>query len=277
MRRRLLIAATGLAFVLGTTACTVQATAPAFHRTIVALNANQSNNWSGYNQGTLERGSTLFNSVGGTWVVPTARQHRSRDAEASSTWIGIGGGCVDAGCTVTDSTLIQAGTEQDVAANGKASYSAWWELVPAPSLTISNFAVHAGDRIHGDISEVVADSDVWTITLKNVTTGATFSQTVPYPSTHTTAEWIEETPLLIGTGGTGLSAMPNLGTVRFTNATVNGAAAGLRAAEQVQLVDANGHVLATPSAPVSPAAFNDCTYSTSCSTAAAKRRHRHHH
>ena len=26
-----------------------------------------------------------------------------------------------------------------------------------------------------------------------------FSQTVPYPSSHLTAEWIEETPLLLGT------------------------------------------------------------------------------
>jgi hypothetical protein len=276
MRRRLVIAATGLALVLGTTGPAVQAAVPTFHGTILALNANQSNNWSGYNQGTLERGSTLFNSIGGTWVVPTATQHKAGEAESSSSWIGIGGGCVDAGCTLTDNTLIQAGTEQDVGAGGKASYSAWWEIIPAPSIAISNFAVHAGDTIHGNISEVVGDSDVWTITLKNVTTGATFSQTVPYPSTHTTAEWIEETPLLIGTSGTGLSAMPNLGTVHFTNATVNGAAAGLKAAEEMQLVGANGNVLATPSAPVSPSAFNDCTYSTSCSTAAAKRHRRHH-
>ncbi|HEY7280591.1 MAG TPA: G1 family glutamic endopeptidase [Actinomycetota bacterium] len=273
MRRRLAIAATGLALALGTTGCAVQAAAPASHGTIVALNANQSNNWSGYNQGTLERGSTLFNSIGGTWVVPTARQHKAGEAESSSTWIGIGGGCVDASCTVTDNTLIQAGTEQDVAAGGKASYNAWWEVIPAPSITISNFAVHAGDTIHGNIAEVVGDSDVWTITLKNVTTGATFSQTVPYPSTHTTAEWIEETPLLIGTSGTGLSAMPNLGTVRFTHATVNGAPANLRAAEEMQLVDGNGRVLATPSAPVSPQAFNDCTYATSCGTAAKHHRH----
>jgi len=37
------------------------------------------------------------------------------------------------------------------------------------------------------------------ITLKDLTTGQSFSTTVPYTSTHTTAEWIEETPLLIGT------------------------------------------------------------------------------
>ena len=88
---------------------------------------------SGYSQGTLEQGSKLFNSISGDWTVPAATQHTSGQAEASSDWIGIGGGCVDAGCTVTDSTLIQTGTEQDVDATGAPSYSAWWELVPAPS------------------------------------------------------------------------------------------------------------------------------------------------
>jgi Peptidase A4 family len=277
MRRRLAMATVGLALAFGTVG-PAAAAVPTFHQTILAVNANQSNNWSGYNQGTLEKNDTLFNSITGNWVVPTATQHKSGEAEDSSTWIGIGGGCIDAGCTATDSTLIQTGTEQDVAANGKASYSAWWELVPAPSVTISGFAVHPGDTIHGDITEVVGDSDVWTITLKNVTTGASFSQTVPYPSTHTTAEWIEETPLEIGTSGTGLSAMPNLGTVTFTNATVNGAAANLAASEEMQLIDSNGNVIATPSAPNSAkTGFNDCVHATSCSAPSSAAKKKKHH
>ena len=210
--------------------------------------------------------------MGGTWTVPTAVQHRKGEAESSSAWIGIGGGCVDASCTVTDNTLIQAGTEQDVNANGRALYSAWWEIIPAPSLTIDGFAVHPGDRIKALISEAVADSNVWTIDMKNLMTGATFSQTVPYPSTHATAEWIVETPLLIGTDGTGLSAMPGLGSVKFTGATVNGTAAGLRPAEQVQLIDANGKVIARPSAPnAAKNAFNDCTYATTCAAPSGKK------
>ena len=265
MRRRLAMAAFGLTVALGSISCGVQAATTATHGTIAAVNANQSNNWSGYNQGTLERGPTLFNSVGGTWTVPTAVQHKKGEAESSSVWIGIGGGCIDGACTVTDNTLIQAGTEQDVNSGGKASYSAWWEIIPSPSIEISGFAVHPGDRIKGLISEAVAGSNVWTIGLKNVTTGATFSQTVPYPSTHATAEWIVETPLLIGTNGTGLAAMPNLGSVKITGATVNGASAGLRPAEQVQLIDANNRVIARPSAPnAAKNAFNDCTYAATC-------------
>ena len=78
------------------------------------INANQSSNWFGYNQGTLEQGTKLFHSITGDWTVPAATQHTAGQAEASSDWIGIGGGCVDAGCTFTDNTLIQTGTEQDV-------------------------------------------------------------------------------------------------------------------------------------------------------------------
>jgi Peptidase A4 family len=74
------------------------------------------------------------------------------NANQSSNWLGIGGGCVDAGCTVTDPTgLIQTDTEQDVDAGGKASYSAWWELVPVPSTTITTMTILPGDQMHAGI------------------------------------------------------------------------------------------------------------------------------
>jgi peptidase A4-like protein len=230
----------------------------------VGLNAAQSNNWFGYNQGTLEQGGKLFNSITGDWTVPTATQHTAGQDEASSDWIGIGGGCIDAGCTVGDNTLIQTGTEQDVS-GGKASYSAWWELVPVPSLTISSITVHPGDHMHAEISEVVPDADLWKITLQNVTTGQSFSTTVPYPSTHATAEWIEETPLTIGPSGAGLAALPNLSNTPFSNATVNGANASLKSSEEIQLIDSNGNVIGTPSAPNGTAdGFTACAWATSC-------------
>ncbi len=266
MIRRLAFAATMVSMIALSAAGGAGAVAQGFalhHRPIVTLGGNQSSNWSGYNQGTLEKGG-LFNSVAGTWVVPTAKQHTSGQAEYSSSWIGIGGGCVDANCNVTDTTLIQAGTEQDVSSSGKASYYAWWELIPAPSVKISGFAVRAGDNITGMISE--AAEELWTIALTNTTTGKSWKMTVPYSSTHLTAEWVEETPLIIGGGGSGFSALPNLGTVKFSGAQVNGQNAALKSSESIQLVDANsGKVLATPSAPnTAKTAFNDCTYATSC-------------
>ena len=81
--------------------------------------------------------------------------------------------------------------------------------------------------MHASLSEVVPDSNVWTITIQDVTRGESFSQTVPYPSTHATAEWIEETPLEIGTNA-GFASLPNLSNPGWTSATVNGASAGLK-------------------------------------------------
>jgi hypothetical protein len=229
------------------------------------LNANQSSNWFGYSQGTLEQGSKLFNSISGDWTVPAATQHTAGTAEASSDWIGIGGGCVDAGCTVTDSTLIQTGTEQDVDATGAPSYSAWWELVPAPSITVSNMTVSPGDHMHASVSELVNDADVWNITITDVTKNETFTTTVPYPSTHATAEWIEETPLEIGTDA-GFAALPNLTNPAFSSGAVNGAAVKLTTSEQMQLIDSNSNVIGTPSAPnAAGSGFDACTWATSCS------------
>jgi hypothetical protein len=203
--------------------------------------------------------------VSGIWTVPTATAHTKGQAEYSSSWVGVGGGCVDSGCTLTDATLIQAGTEQDVASNGTASYSAWWELVPVPSVTISSMTVHPGDRMNVNISEIVSGSDLWSIVVKDLTTGQTFSQTVPYPSTHLTAEWIQEAPTVIGSSGAGVGTLPNLSGASFDLASVNGASADLSPSEQIQLVSSSGTVESTPSAPdPDKDGFNDCTYATTC-------------
>jgi Peptidase A4 family len=226
-------------------------------------NTNTSNNWFGYNQGTLEQGAKLFNSITGDWTVPTATQHTSSQAESSSDWIGIGGGCVDAGCTATDSTLIQTGTEQDVSSSGSASYSAWYELVPAPSLTIS-MTVAPGNHMHASVAEVVPNSNTWTITLQDVTRKESFSTTVPYSSTHGTAEWIEETPLLIGTNA-GFAALPNLTNPAFDLGTTNGAPVKLTPSEQMDLTDSSGKVIGAPSAPDPDAdGFSACTWAGAC-------------
>ena len=230
----------------------------------LSLNANQSSNWFGYDQGTLEQGGKLFNSISGDWTVPTATQHTAGQAESSSDWIGIGGGCVDAGCTVTDNTLIQTGTEQDVAAGGAASYDAWFEVIPGPELIINNLNISPGDHMHADISEVVPNSNVWTVTLTDVTKNQTFTQSVPYSSTHATAEWIEETPLLLGANA-GFAALPNLTNPAFTSAKTNGANANLQTPEQMDLIDSNGKVIGAPSAPnATHDGFSACTWASTC-------------
>src|SRR5690348_15039806 len=75
------------------------AVAPAVsHRLVIRVAANESTNWSGYNQGSQALGGKMFHEIAGNWTVPTPSQHKAGEAEYSSDWVGIGGGCVDAGC-----------------------------------------------------------------------------------------------------------------------------------------------------------------------------------
>lgn len=231
----------------------------------VGVNTNQSSNWSGYNIGAdypQVAAGTLFTSISGEWTVPTATAHTAGQAEDSASWIGIGGGCVTDDCAVTDSTLIQAGTEQDVSASGQASYDAWWEIIPETETEVS-LPVHAGDTVQVTIAQTSLPGD-WSIVIDNLTTGQEFTTTTPYTSTEDTAEWIEETPLEIGTGGTGVATMPNLSTVSFINASYNGINPKFQAVDEMQL-DNDNVIEATPSAPGSAlSSFNDCTWATSC-------------
>jgi hypothetical protein len=229
----------------------------------LGANANQSSNWFGYNQGSQEQGGKKFHSIAGDWNVPTARQHTKGHSESSSTWIGIGGGCVDAKCSMGDSTLIQTGTEQDVSAAGKASYSAWWEIIPGPSMPIGNMKIRPGDHMRATIAETIKGSEVWKITLQNLTRHQTFTKTVPYTSTRATAEWIEETPIVIGTNA-GLADLPNLSRTIFDRAKVNGSSAQLKSSERMVLTS-KGKVIGAPSAPDPQRnGFAACAWATRC-------------
>jgi peptidase A4-like protein len=270
--RRAIVAAAVLAatIALGSSLASGSVGVPGSHGSLLRLvkpglgaNASQSNNWFGYNQGRQERGMK-FHSISGDWTVPSARQHTKGQSESSSTWIGIGGGCTNAKCTKGDNTLIQTGTEQDVSASGKPSYSAWWEIIPAPSSTIANMKVRPGDHMRASITEAPKGSEIWHISLQNLTRHESFKKTVPYTSTYATAEWIEETPIVIGTNA-GLADLPRLSRTTFDRAKVNGAAAQLKAAERILLTTTNGKVIGTPSAPDPQRnGFALCAWATSC-------------
>lgn len=225
------------------------------------LNAGQSNNWFGYNQGALEAGGGLFHSIAGNWTVPSARQHLRGQAEDSSDWIGIGGGCVNASCGLSDPTLIQTGTEQDVSAHGAPSYSAWWEVIPGPSVPIA-MKIRPGDRMHASISQIVPE--VWKITLQDLTSGKTHTVRVPYASTQDSAEWIEETPLILGANA-GFASLPQLSSPDFDRAAVNGSPVHLKSAQAIDLINSSGRTIAVPSGPDPDRdGFNACTWARAC-------------
>jgi hypothetical protein len=160
--------------------------------------------WGGYGvSSNVLFPQAVVSSVSGSWTVPAVTITGSDTFSAA--WIGIGG--------QTDSTLIQVGTEHD-SIGGQAAYNLWYEMLPADSISIPNINVSPGDEISASIILLNTSTNIWQISIHDVTTGKGFSQNFAYNSTRLTAEWIIERP----TVNNQLSILANFGTVTFTNA-----------------------------------------------------------
>jgi len=227
---------------------------------VAPLHSSRSANWAGYQQGVLEHGET-YHQISATWRVPRATAHQPGTAESSALWVGVGGGCPDPACTTpaVDPTIIQAGTEHDVAADGTATYYAWTEMFPLPSVR-TDLDVQPDDVIAVDIR---GTNPNWTITIVNQTTGATFSTGVSYPVVMMTAEWVLEAPTIVSTAGP--APMPSVGGVQFEAARVNDHPADLDGQEMVAMVDTHGAPVAIPSSPgAGRDSFAVCQWTTAC-------------
>ena len=189
-----------------------------------------SRNWSGY----VSTGGSSYTSVSGTWVIA---KPDANVAGIDATWVGIGG------ANTTD--LIQAGTEATVNGDGTVSYDAWTETLPQSTRTIT-LPVNPGDTVNVSITEQSAG--LWVVDMKNVTTGGTFTTTIRYNSSKSSAEWIEEAP----STGRGIAPLDNFGSVKFTagSVTVEGKKLTLAGAnaKAVTMADAANQPLAIPSA-----------------------------
>jgi len=221
-----------------------------------SASATQSTNWSGYAiTGTL--GS--FTRISGSWTVP-ATDCSGSASTASATWAGIGG------FKTTDATLIQAGTEQDCD-SGSPGYYAWWEGYPAASADISTsgkYPVSAGDQITVTIGSSLLL--VWNISIEDQTAGWTFTTTTPFLAAGESAEWIEEAPLESSlASGSEEATLADFGGISFGALTANGASPALTAADAIDMIDAKGNIIASPSAPgASGDSFSVCYGSGSC-------------
>ena len=187
-----------------------------------------SQNWSGY----VASGGT-FTSVTGTWIVPAVSASR---AGADATWVGIGG------ATTTD--LLQAGT-QAVVSGGDVQYQAWIEMLPQSSQTVP-LAISAGDTVTVTLTQ--QSTGVWSISIEDLATAQSYSTTIAYASTLSSAEWIEEAP----SAGRGIVPLSEFGTVRFVAGSIvlDGKTLTLSeaAATAITMVDRFGQTLAAPSA-----------------------------
>ena len=186
-------------------------------------NSYQSTNWSGY----VKTGT--FTSATATWNVPTVTT--SSTDKYGSDWVGIDG--------FNNSDLIQTGTEEDTV-GGRAEYYAWWEILPASETVISSLTVHAGDSITGTITK--GSSGKWTITLKDNTTGGSFTTSKSYSGPGTSVDYIQEAVDVNGS----ISVPPKLSKASFSGLKANGASPALTSSGEILLVQ-NGTTYYTPS------------------------------
>ncbi|MDB5180210.1 MAG: hypothetical protein JWN12_842 [Candidatus Saccharibacteria bacterium] len=186
----------------------------------------QSTNWSGY----LSTGGS-FTAVSGTWIAPSPTATSTTVESGDGTWIGIGG--------LSTSDLIQVGTQNTISPSGIVSTTGFYELLPASAVGIGSLTITPGDTISASITQTATSQ--WTISLTDVTTGQTFSTSVSYVSSLSSAEWIQEDP---SNPDGSLVLLDNFGTVQFSNATtiMNGTTMSAAAsnASQITLVGQGG-------------------------------------
>jgi hypothetical protein len=171
--------------------------------------AAPSANWAGY-VAIHPGGGDKFSSVSGAWTQPTA-SCSGHAGTYSAVWVGLGGDGESA------KALEQIGTDADCSHAGSASYSAWYELVPAGPVNLK-LAVHPGDRMAASVT--IRSHDV-TLRLSDLSTGKRY-----WITRHTTsidrssAEWIVEAPsLCMSSGSCSTLPLTNFADVAFSSAT----------------------------------------------------------
>lgn len=191
-----------------------------------SIMAYQSTNWAGY----LATGGN-FTAVSGTWVIPRPTGTSTTIESGDGTWIGIGG--------ITTPDLIQIGTANTISPTGIVTTAAFYELLPAGAVGIPSLIVTPGDTISAAITQQSAT--LWAISLANVSTGRSFSTTISYSSSLSSAQWIQEDPSYPDGS---LVLLDNFGTVQFSNATatMNGTtmAAGASNVSPITLIGQGG-------------------------------------
>lgn len=212
------------------------AAAPAMAATDEAISGTQSTNWAGY----AALRSAKYTGIGATWVVPTPEKDDTVPLATDATWIGIGG--------IKKDDLIQAGT-QAITKSGKTTYRAWYELLPDYQKAIP-LEVRGGDTVQVTLSEF--SPDLWLLAFSNQTTDAQYYLVLPYESSRSTAEWIQEMPHLSSSGDSVYAPLDKFGTVTFKDAyaVVKTSTKNLEEAsvKPITMVSSDGDiVLASPS------------------------------
>jgi hypothetical protein len=188
------------------------------------ISQSTSSNWSGY-----AAFNGRYTSVSASWKQPTASC--TSQTTYSSFWVGLDG--------YSSNTVEQTGTSADCS-GGVPKYYAWYEMYPKFPVNLS-LAVRAGDTMSGSVT--TNGSGQFTLTIRDVTTGASFSTVQTSKKARlSSAEAIAEAP----SGSGGVLPLTNFGTASFSSVTVNGSAIGSFNPDRIDMV-ANGVTKATTS------------------------------
>lgn len=200
------------------------------HRGLVihGTTTSASTNWAGY---AVTSGRHTVTDVKGSWIVPSIQGTCPSTNQYSSFWVGIDG--------FSSSTVEQTGTDSDCQ-GGSAVYYAWYEFYPKPSHLIASLTISAGDTISADVS---FSGSAFKATIKDVTTGKSFSTSAKVSAQRTSAEWIAEAPSSSG----GVLPLADFGNVSFgtdytsvastNDATVSGTTHDIAGFGNIQKID----------------------------------------
>ena len=233
-------------------------------RAAVAATPMTSDAAFGYNVGAVPR-EHLLTQVSAVWNVAAATQLTPGEVEAVHAFVSLGGGCVTYDCLVNDNTSLAVGTETSVSAGGAVTHRAWYSGGVASRATVP-LAVAAGDDVRGTVGRVKGLAVLWRLTLRNLTTGATWTTVTPGVSMMASARFMVEAGVRFDEFGYGYPMMPDLAATRFDEVTVNGANAQLHPDERVVLVAYEDlDVVAVPSLPQPDGnGFGACAWATTC-------------
>jgi hypothetical protein len=174
----------------------------------------EDSNWAGYVVGGSATTETSFSSVSGSWTQPAANCAAGSPSD-SAFWVGLGG--------YTGTHLEQTGTSADCSATGQATYSVWYELVPAAEVPVP-MTVRPGDQLS---AHVAVSGDTVTVSISDLTRHDTFSKQLQMSDpTVSSAEWIAEAPSRCTSSSSQdchVLPLADFGSVKFTDASASAA------------------------------------------------------
>ncbi len=174
--------------------------------------AATSSNWAGY---VATAPAVRFTRVSATWIQPAVTCTAGQPTFLAS-WVGLGGN------RDSSTALEQIGTEADCRANGRASYSSWFELVPSAAGS-ARLGVRPGDLIS---ASVTVRGRIVRLRMADATTGRVFTRSLRAQAVDlSSADWIVEAPTVCQTASAAscqATTLADFGATGFSSARATG-------------------------------------------------------